>query len=268
MKELNLQDYTYKSDILDNLTAKTSLCNDEMFETSSALEQGDTADQIAWDNVYGGYRPVDGADVTGDNTAANTLLVGDAAASTVAGWQYLSTVYINGGDIYSNTVTAAKINVAELSAISANIGTITAGTITGLTITGGTIQTSASANTGVKMTAAGGLDCYGQSLEFRDVTTGSYSGHIYGSNGVLIIGSLNKINLYSETMCGPIYPQTDGIYDLGTSTYEFRDLYIDGTAQVDALRIDQIPTSEVNTATHYATVNFDGTNYKVLLKSI
>jgi len=60
-------------------------------------------------------------------------------ATSVAGWSHASdTTKIDGGDIYTNTVTATQINVSQLSAISADLGTITAGTITG-----GTIQTAA-----------------------------------------------------------------------------------------------------------------------------
>ena len=92
-------------------------------------------------------------------------------------------------------VTAVKINVSTLSAISADIGTITAGTITGITITGATIQTSASANTGVKMTAAGGLDVYGQTADFRD-TSGNLKGYVYGgASGFYLHGYSSDIIL-------------------------------------------------------------------------
>jgi len=60
---------------------------------------------------------------------------------------------IIGDNILANTIDASKMNVGQLSAISANIGDITAGTITGLTITGGTIRTAAS-GTRLQMTNA------------------------------------------------------------------------------------------------------------------
>ena len=56
--------------------------------------------------------------------------VADSAVSTIGKWCYNNDItYINGGKIYTGTVTADKINVSSLSAISANIGTVTAGTI-------------------------------------------------------------------------------------------------------------------------------------------
>lgn len=64
------------------------------------------------------------------------------------------TVAVDGGDITANTlhgnsiiagtISAAKMSVTDLSAISANLGTVTAGSIDGVTITGGTIRTKSS----------------------------------------------------------------------------------------------------------------------------
>ena len=45
-------------------------------------------------------------------------------------------------NILANTIDASKMNVGQLSAITADFGNMTAGTITGVTITGGTIQTA------------------------------------------------------------------------------------------------------------------------------
>jgi len=59
-----------------------------------------------------------------------------------SGWRHSSdTTYIDGGHIYTGTITADKINVTSLSAISADLGTITAGSITGGTISADTITT-------------------------------------------------------------------------------------------------------------------------------
>lgn len=49
-------------------------------------------------------------------------------------WRFGTTVEIDGGKLRANTVTATQINVAKLSALSADIGDITAGTITGVTM--------------------------------------------------------------------------------------------------------------------------------------
>lgn len=56
----------------------------------------------------------------------------DSAISeaSIANWCYDNdTTYIDGGKIYARTITSQQINVDSLSAINANLGTVTAGTI-------------------------------------------------------------------------------------------------------------------------------------------
>ncbi len=59
----------------------------------------------------------------------NSYALASNANNLVTGWKYGNTTLIDGGNIYANTVTANAINVANLAAISANLGSITAGTI-------------------------------------------------------------------------------------------------------------------------------------------
>ena len=54
-------------------------------------------------------------------------------------------------------------------------------------------------------------------------------------------------------------------FTAANSGSQFKDTAIDGNLQVGSFSINQTPTSEINTATHYATVNFNGIDYKVLL---
>lgn len=85
-------------------------------------------------------------DVTSANTAANANQLGGKAAATVFNditaaknaadaangqvvlWKYPNSTYIDGGKIYANSVTANQISVANLSAISSDLGTIKVGT--------------------------------------------------------------------------------------------------------------------------------------------
>ncbi len=54
------------------------------------------------------------------------VLVRDLAATTLDTWRHSSdTTKIDGGDIYTGTVTANKISVGQLDAVSANTGTLT-----------------------------------------------------------------------------------------------------------------------------------------------
>ena len=57
----------------------------------------------------------------------------DGAIAT--GWSHASdTTKIDGGDVYTGSITADKITTTTLSAIVADLGTITAGTVTGATL--------------------------------------------------------------------------------------------------------------------------------------
>ena len=58
---------------------------------------------------------------------------------------------------------------------------------------------------------------------------------IVTTGGALIVGA-------GATISGDILPDADGSRDLGSSTLEFQDLFIDGTANVDTLQVDENAT--------------------------
>jgi hypothetical protein len=64
--------------------------------------------------------------------------IADNAKSSTDLWKYPNSTYINGGKIYTNSITANQISVSTLSSLTANLGTVTAGTIDAnkVTITG------------------------------------------------------------------------------------------------------------------------------------
>ena len=162
-----------------------------------------TLSSADWSIQIGGVgKPDDDADVTSANTAADTSAVNGLAAASVSGWAHGSdTTKIDGGDIFTNTVTASaiaaltitaaeiaaltitaaeiaantitagKINVTELSAISADLGNVTAGTI----------QSSAYITTGSFLSvAASGSDTTLNLVDTSDFSS-SGSGQIVGS---------------------------------------------------------------------------------------
>jgi phage minor structural protein len=60
--------------------------------------------------------------------------IADGAKYSTDLWQYPGSTLINGGKIFTNSITANAINVAYLSALSADLGDVTAGNITGVSI--------------------------------------------------------------------------------------------------------------------------------------
>jgi hypothetical protein len=81
------------------------------------------------------------------------------------------------------------------------------------------------------------------------------------NNLIFVDTSANQINFYVESSAasvgqisiqdGAIVPFTDNDIDLGSSSFEFKDLYIDGTANIDSLVAD---TADINAGTIDNTV--------------
>ena len=73
-----------------------------------------------------------------------------------------------------------------------------------------------------------------------------------GLNKVVIDTSNNRVQFFVEVSSaateqlriqdGVIVPVTDNDIDLGTSGVEFKDLYLDGTAKIDTLTVDENAT--------------------------
>lgn len=70
-----------------------------------------------------------GSAVTADKIAANTITAAKIASGTITATQIAANT-ITGAKIVSKTITADKISVTSLSALTANLGTVTAGSLT------------------------------------------------------------------------------------------------------------------------------------------
>lgn len=130
----------------------TALNTAAAIASQGALATQNLADWLT--QVSGTGKPDDYADVTSLNTALDTSNVDGVPAIVFSGWKETGKTTINGGAIETDTVTtlqlaalsvvtdtlaanavtAPKIFVNELSAISADIGSVNAGTMTGVLI--------------------------------------------------------------------------------------------------------------------------------------
>jgi hypothetical protein len=124
--------------------------------------------------------------ITGDKIFANTITGNKIAAETIGAGSIaagaITTVKLEAGavttaKIEAGAVTSAKITVNDLSAISANMGSITAGSLDAVNITGSTIT----GNTITGSTINGGT---------INGTSGTFSGDISASTGTFT-GGLN-----------------------------------------------------------------------------
>jgi hypothetical protein len=94
------------------------------------------------DFVTSGFIQVGGAaaDVNAGVTTIGAGKILISGSTLLSAWSSgADATYIDGGKLYTNTVTASKINVTNLAAINADMGTITAGSIDAARIKTGTL---------------------------------------------------------------------------------------------------------------------------------
>jgi hypothetical protein len=76
-----------------------------------------------------------------------------------------------------------------------------------------------------------------------DATTGhTHDGTVGGGAPIVGIGPVQDVVITTSAL----RPKTDNTVDLGTSSLEFKDLYLDGTANIDTLQVDESATIAAN----------------------
>ena len=76
-----------------------------------------------------------------------------------------------------------------------------------------------------------------------DASTGhAHDGTVGGGAPIEALGPAQDVVITTSVL----RPKTDNTVDLGTSTLEFKDLYLDGTAKVDTLTVDESATITAN----------------------
>jgi len=70
-----------------------------------------------------------------------------------------------------------------------------------------------------------------------NVTTGHTHDGTAAEGGAITVLGPNQDLIASGTS---VRPKIDNVYDLGTATYEWKDLYVDGTAYIDTLETDNL----------------------------
>jgi hypothetical protein len=213
----------------DGVSWKTYMDNGGNFYLSGSGTHG-----LAWDGetlsitgnvlvqnpstVRAALNVADGADVTGANTALDTSLVNGTSASTIKtyaingntakgytdAWKYGSTTYINGGQIYTNTITAnqiaanaitaSHIDVTSLSSLTANLGTITSGTIKA-------VRAQNTANTNYINFDASGTNTFmkvGSNVDIKADGSGSFARTLVSAPNVIASGIKTGLNIDSS----------------------------------------------------------------------
>ncbi len=172
--------------------------------------------------------------------------------------------YISGDGTDLNLVSGADINIpSSIGLTFGDDGEKIEGDGTDLTITGNTINLTATTdvalavNTGLLLAGTEKIESDGTDLSITvgaggDINIGSDIGMTFGDDGEKIEGNGTDLTIASSGVLniaagggtnqikitdGTITPIADNDIDLGTSSYQFKDAYINGTLEADAITI-------------------------------
>jgi hypothetical protein len=185
----------------------------------------------------------------GGNAATATSATSATTATNIAGGASGSVPYQSAPS--TTTFLAAGSNGQVLTLASGvpswatpTTGTVTsvgtAGTVNGLTLTGGPITSSGT------ITLGGTLDLSAPpTIGNTTPNTGRFTTLTVDDNATFGTSNTDTINFVGR-INSDFDPATDNTYDLGRVGHEWRDLYIDGTANIDSLIAD---TADINAGT-------------------
>lgn len=223
-----------------------------------------TSGTVGSSYINGAYSGITGVGTLTDLTVTNTIsgsINGNAATATTAGSATTATTATNiaggaSGSIPYQTGSGATALLAkgtdgQILALASGLpawidnqtGTVTSvsgtGTVSGISLSG-TVTSSGS------LTLGGTLD-----LSSPPAIGGSIPNSITAStltvNDNTTFGSSNTDTVaFTARINSEFSPATDNTYDLGRTGHEWRDLYIDGTANIDSLVAD---TADINAGT-------------------
>ena len=172
--------------------------------------------------------------------------------------------YISGDGTDLNLVSGADINIpSNIGLTFGDDGEKIEGDGTDLTITGNTINLTATTdvalavNTGLLLAGTEKIESDGTDLSITvgaggDINIGSDIGMTFGDDGEKIEGDGTDLTIASSGVLniaaggatnqikvsdGSILPITDNDIDLGSASYQFKDAYINGTLEADAITI-------------------------------
>lgn len=169
--------------------------------------------------------------ITSNELAANSVIAGKIAAGAISATEIAANA-VTATQIAAGAVTATKISVANLGAISANIGTITAGTISGVSITS---------------------------------TTGAIAGFTLGSS-TMSAGSGSTSILLNSSLLGPTIQLGDYTTSAGLALFNSQIL-MTGTGGTSAFSVIQSSGAIVNVRNSSGTANITLTGSTGVIES-
>ncbi len=198
---------------------------------------GTGQDVTFYGDTVGSFMLWDQSDDALELTDSSPIRIGDDAAGDM-------TLYHDGTNSYITNKTGALKLATETSGIAVTIGHTTSETTIGhnLTISG---NLTVSGTTTTVTTAT--IQMYDKNIEIGAV--GSPSDTTADGGGLTLKGATDKTITWVNSTDSwdfnqHIFPSADGTLDLGSSTKEWKDLYVDGIAYVDAINLNGTAITE------------------------
>lgn len=219
--------------------------------------------------ISGSYSGITGVGTLTDLTVSNTItgsISGNAATATNATSATSATTATNlaGGAMgsvpYQSAAGATTFlpigtngQVLTIAGGVPSYATPTTGTVTSVSGTGTVsgISLSGTVTSSGNLTLGGTLDLSAPpTIGNTTPNTGRFTNLTVDDNTTLGTSNTDDV-IFNARIASEITPQTDNTYDLGSSGREWRDLFIDGTANIDSLVAD---TADINAGTIDNTV--------------
>jgi hypothetical protein len=226
---------------------------DWIISNGTAWEKVDLTDAVS--SVFGRTGAVVGVSTDYSAVGLTNTAIGASSPSTGAftSLSSSSTTTLNG-----TTIPASKtlvVTTDKLSALAATTSAELAGVISDETGSGAlvfanspTLVTPAlgtpSSGTVTNLTGTASINING-TVGATTPTTGVFTGLTVNDNSTLGSSNSDTVN-FNARVASSIDPATDNQYDLGRTGHEWRDLHIDGTANIDSLVAD---TADINGGT-------------------
>jgi len=196
--------------------------------------------------------------LTNDFTVNGNTVIGDAATDTVTVTADVASPLIpSADDTYDIGAVGSEWRnlyvdgTANIDSLIADTADIDAGTIDGTVIGGSTAAAGSFTTLAASSTATlSGNATVGGTLGVTGATTLSSTVTVTGTatfNGNTVIGdaATDTVTINAD-VASNVLPSADDTYDLGAAGAEWKDLYIDGTANIDSLVAD---TADINAGT-------------------
>jgi hypothetical protein len=219
---------------------------------------------IAGNGVVGGNLTVNGNTTLGNAATDTVTITADVASNIIPSadntydlgavgseWKDL---YIDGtANIDSLVADTADINGGTIDGTTIGGASAAAGTFTNVTATGTVNLSGATVSNGGSVTTVDinggtidGVTIGGASAGAGTFTTVTTSGNLTVNGNTTLGNAATDTVTITADVASNIIPSADNTYDLGAAGSEWKDLYIDGTANIDSLVAD---TADINGGT-------------------